>query len=90
MRCVFYIEDQPVNLGEVIYNLYEAFQHHIANKDQIIHFHQLNHPAYVRGMVEYIRQAIGSIISNAIQYTEDRGEIVMSIEETLYATIVIV
>lgn len=84
----FVIEDDPVYLQQVIYGMWENFEERAILKTQDIHLHQPDEPIYIRGMVEYIRQAIASVIANAIQYTDEEGRIIVSLEETETAVIV--
>lgn len=85
----FVVEDSPVYLQELVYNLYSGFQETAAQKNQQFELYQAEQPIYLRGMVEYIRQAVSAVILNALQYTPNNGRIAIYVEETDAVTIAV-
>jgi signal transduction histidine kinase len=77
----FVIDEQAINLNEVAYKLWDAFEQRALNKDQLLNIQQTESPLYIHGMLDYIQQAIGSILINAIQYTGKQGKITISVTE---------
>lgn len=68
---------QPVNLASLVRSIYEQYQSQAANKHQSLELLTENAPIMVTGDVVQLQEAIVNMVSNAIKYTPDHGQIQM-------------
>ncbi|WP_370860316.1 PAS domain-containing hybrid sensor histidine kinase/response regulator [Parabacteroides faecis] len=76
------LSEDEFNIGELLQDLIVMMQSEIKNKQHKldIHVSGLQHENVV-GDIQRIKQVLMNIISNAIKYTPDNGQILISIEE---------
>lgn len=79
------LSEDDFNIGEILQDLVVMLQPEIKNKRQSldIHVKSLKHE-YVSGDTQRIKQVLMNILSNAVKYTQDNGQITIDINEKEY------
>ncbi len=76
------LSEDEFNIGELLQDLIVMMQSEIKNKQHKLDIHVSGlHHENVVGDIQRIKQVLMNIISNAIKYTPDNGQILISIEE---------
>lgn len=76
------LSEDDFNIGELLQDLVIMMQPEIKNKQQTldIHVKDLKHE-YVTGDTQRIKQVLMNILSNAVKYTPEKGQITIDINE---------
>ncbi len=72
---------EEVELAELVQQAYEAYQHQAAHRQQQFTLELPEHPMWIKGDAAQMREALTNLISNALKYTPDGGEIVVRLWE---------
>jgi len=76
------IDEEMVSLTEIVGDVHQGCLPQAAEKDISIRTYGADRPYWVLGDLALIDRAISNIVTNAIQYTPEGGEIVVSLDET--------
>lgn len=68
----------PTNLGTAVRKVLSAFENSIRERHLIVYFNQAEWPISMRADEDLLKLAIANLISNAIKYTPDGGQIILT------------
>lgn len=74
------LDKLPLNLNNLLTSLHNAFHEEIARKQQICNLKLPSNPIIFEADEQRLYTAIKHIVSNAIQYTADKGTITITLE----------